>query len=489
MKIALPRKLALVVSLTLGLTGFHSTPAVEVKEDSFAPNPVYDIDPAEAARNQHYDQPERPQFHYTPIQGHIGDATGLIFYQGEYHLFYMSDKWERRRNRHKCWGHAISRDLLHWEELPSVLDPVLDHLPGSGSGVVDWNNALKLEKGNDKTLVIFYTDYAIGSCIAYSNDAGRTWTRHPRNPFLAGTKEIRDPKVFWYAPAKEWRMIRYENKDFVFYGAPDLFSWRELSRIGGYYECPDLFELPVEGKSGERKWVLCGADAGYMLGSFDGVAFKPETGMLHAELNAPGTFYAPQTWTKPGEQESSVVQMGFLNHPRASHLTWHNQMAFPVTLTLRPTAEGVRLYREPVPELATLRTESKTWQNLTLKGGDNPLAEIRGDLFEIRAEIDFGAATACTLGVRGQSIRFAANGQCNVAGLKKELGLTDHHLAVQLLVDRSSMELFLDHGRASISKCVFFDSENQSFSLTSEGGEIRVVSLEVNRLKSVWPKK
>src|SRR5580698_1965103 len=133
-------------------------PASELRAAE-APSPSYDIDPAEAARNQHYQQAERPQFHYTPIQGHIGDATGLIFYKGEYHLFYMSDKWERRRNRHKCWGHAVSGDLLHWEELPSVLDPVLDHKPGSGSGFVDWSNALKLESGSEKTLVICYTDY------------------------------------------------------------------------------------------------------------------------------------------------------------------------------------------------------------------------------------------------------------------------------------------------------------------------------------------
>jgi hypothetical protein len=127
---------------------------VAAKPDKNQPDPYYDIDPLEAAQNQHYRQPYRPQFHYTPMQGIIGDATGLVFSQGEYHLFYMSDKWERRKNRHKCWGHAISRDLLHWEELPSILDPVLDNKPGSGSGIVDWNNTLKLQSGTQPTLAI-----------------------------------------------------------------------------------------------------------------------------------------------------------------------------------------------------------------------------------------------------------------------------------------------------------------------------------------------
>ena len=125
--------LAVRLALAGGLISLPAATAADPNKDLTSPDPVYDIDPAEAARNQYYDQPERPQFHYTPIQGHIGDATGLIFYQGEFHLFYMSDKWERRRNRHKCWGHAISRDLLHWQEMPSVLDPVIDHKPAAAA--------------------------------------------------------------------------------------------------------------------------------------------------------------------------------------------------------------------------------------------------------------------------------------------------------------------------------------------------------------------
>src|SRR5262249_10361316 len=158
-----------------------------------APDPKYDIDPAEASLNQHYRQSLRPQFHYTPLQGHIGDATGLIYYQGEYHLFYMYDQWERRRNRHKCWGHAISPRCVPWDEQPRILDRIVDHSPGSGSGVVDWNNSSGLRSGPHKCLIVFYTDYGAGSCIAFSNDAGRTWVRHLRNPVLPNAKTMRDP--------------------------------------------------------------------------------------------------------------------------------------------------------------------------------------------------------------------------------------------------------------------------------------------------------
>jgi hypothetical protein len=124
-----------------------------------------EITPEEVAEQQHYNQPLRPQFHYTALQGHIGDATGLFFYRGEYHLFNIFDEWSRKSSVHKRWGHAISTDLMHWTQLPPVLDTTIDHSPGSGSGIVDWNNSSGLRNGPEKTLLLFYTDYKKGSCI------------------------------------------------------------------------------------------------------------------------------------------------------------------------------------------------------------------------------------------------------------------------------------------------------------------------------------
>lgn len=144
--------LRLIVSAFWVVTsGMMAETPPKPKLDANLPDPSFDITPDEAAGNQHYHQPNRPRFHYTPMQGFVGDATGLIYNQGVYHLFYMSDKWERRKNRHKRWGYATSKDLLSWEEQPSVLDPVLDHKPGSGSGIVDWDNTLGLATGSERT--------------------------------------------------------------------------------------------------------------------------------------------------------------------------------------------------------------------------------------------------------------------------------------------------------------------------------------------------
>lgn len=467
------------------LAGGATDAAEAAKPDKNAPDPYYDIDPQDAALNQHYEQPYRPQFHYTPMQGIIGDATGLIFYQGEYHLFYMSDKWERRKNRHKCWGHALSRDLLHWEEMPSILDATLDNHPGSGSGIVDWNNTLGLQKGDQKTLAVFYTDYVKGSCIAYSTDAGRTWTRHPRNPALAGVKDIRDPYVFWHAPAGEWRMVRYENKGFAFHGSTNLLDWQPLSRIENFYECPDLFELPAPG--GERKWVLMDAEGAYHLGAFDGRQFVPETKKLRTEHGK--AFYAQQTWKVPAAEGARVIQMAFLRYPKEPRLTWFDQMSFPCELTLRQTADGLRVCREPIAALATLQTNRQTMRDLTIGPGQNPLAGLRGDTLDLRLEAEFAGASSFTLNVRGEAIRYAAHDHhLNVSNLTAMVHPATARVQLQVLVDRSSLEVFADHGGASISKTVFYPATNQTYSLTVPDGSMRIVSLEVNHLKSVWPK-
>jgi sucrose-6-phosphate hydrolase SacC (GH32 family) len=449
--------------------------------------PGDELTPEEVASQQHYGQPYRPQFHYTPIQGHMGDATGLIYYRGEYHLFHMFDKWgQARRDRHKCWGHAISRDLIFWEEQLPVLDALVDHKPGSGSGVVDWNDSSGLRTGAHKTLLIFYTDYQRGSCIAYSNDSGRTWTRHARNPVLAGTEDVRDPTVFWYGPAAEWRMLRYEKKGFAFYGSTNLVDWSYLSRVEGFYECPDFVELPIEDAPGERRWVMIEADTSYVLGSFDGRQFLPETEKLRVEHGS--TLYATQTWKKAHRGGSQAIQIGWLRYPRQPRLTWFSQMSFPCELTLRKFPDGVRLCRRPIDEIDNLRSAQHAWRDLTVRPGDKPLAEIRGDVFDIRAEVDLLEASGFTLMLRGQAITYSARDRLfKLAGKKAPLKASAERVQFQVLLDRSSIELFADHGQSTLSRSVFPDPEDLSLILSAEGAAMRLVSLQVNRLESIWP--
>jgi sucrose-6-phosphate hydrolase SacC (GH32 family) len=450
------------------------------------PPEAFDISFEEIARERHYGQALRPQFHYTPIQGHIGDATGLVYYAGEYHLFYMFDEWSRRRLAHKRWGHAISTDLIHWREMPPVLDTLIDNKPGSGSAVVDWNDSSGLRDGAEKTLILFYTDYKRGTCILYSRDRGRNWVRHERNPVIAGAEDARDPTVFWYRAAGEWRMVRYEKKGFAFYKSRNLLDWTWLSRVEGFYECPDLLELPVL-NTNERRWVLIDGDGSYVIGVFDGQQFTPQTQKLRVEYGR--ALYATQTWKRTLEGGPPAYQLAFLRYPMTPRLTWINQMSFPVELTLWSFPEGIRLCRQPIDEVNNLRVSQQSWRDLVAGPGEKPLPEADGDLLDLRAEIEPAGASDFGLILRGQEVRYSVtNGTIHLGAASAPLKLADKTLRLRILVDRPSIEVFADRGQVTLSAVNLTTDRGKSMKLFAEGGKIRVVSLDVNRLESIWRK-
>ena len=273
-------------------------------------------------------EPFRPAFHYTPEKNWMNDPNGMVYLDGEYHLFYQynpeGDKWG-----HMSWGHAISTDLVHWREMPLALAEADGEMIFSGSAVVDWKNTSGFGRDGQPPLVAIYTGHREGNqsqCLAYSTDKGRTWTKYSGNPVLdLHESDFRDPKVFWHAPTKRWIMavaLSLQRK-ILFFSSPDLKSWTKLSEFGpagattGIWECPDLFPLPIEGAPGKQRWALLvnvgsGAPAGgsgcqYFTGSFDGKRFiadpvpparpaKAPAGKVLADFEGPS--YAP--WTVEG---------------------------------------------------------------------------------------------------------------------------------------------------------------------------------------------
>lgn len=443
-----------------------------------------DLTPEAVANEQNYNQPLRPQFHYTPIQGDLNDATGLIYYRGEYHLFHMYDEWSRIRAAHKRWGHAVSTDLVHWQQLPAVLDTSIDNSPGSGCGVVDWNNSSGLKAGPEKTLLIFYTDYKRGTCMASSHDRGRTWSRYGGNPIIAGAQDARDPLIFWYMAAGEWRMVRYERRGFAFYKSADLLHWTWLSRLEGYFECPDFFELPVLDAPGEHRWVLIDGDGTYQIGKFDGQQFSPQTDKLHVEFGK--ALYATQTWKRTIEG-GAVYQMAWMRQPLKPPLTWNGQMCFPVELTLRSFPEGIRLCRQPIDEINNLSVSRQSWHDLRIGPGEKGPA-ITADLMDIRIEIDAGTATDFGLTVRGQPVRYSVPQETLTVGSDSApLKLADKRLRLRILVDRPSLEVFADIGQVTISAVYLEGNTDNEIRPVADGGSMRVSSLLVSRLESIWP--
>ncbi len=252
---------------------------------------------AEASAGTAYQELYRPQFHFTPSQHWMNDPNGLVYHRGEYHLFFQHNPFGSTWG-HMSWGHAVSRDLVHWEQLPVAIPELGDEKVFSGSAVVDKENTSGLGTAREPAMVAVYTAARPGSqaqSLAYSTDRGRTWKRYAGNPVLdIGSGEFRDPKVFWYAPERKWVMVvakALEHK-VQLYSTPDLKTWTHMSDFGpanatgGAWECPDLFPLAVDGDPRRTKWVMLvslnpGAIAGgsgmqYFVGDFDGTTFRAD---------------------------------------------------------------------------------------------------------------------------------------------------------------------------------------------------------------------
>ncbi|MDH4057857.1 MAG: glycoside hydrolase family 32 protein [Cyclobacteriaceae bacterium] len=441
--------------------------------------------------NMHYNQTYRPQVHYTPISGEIGDATGLLRYKGEYHLFYMYDEWSRRRKFNKSWGHATSYDCIFWEQKPQILNTVIDNRPGSGSGVVDWNNTLGLQSGLEKTMVVFYTDYERGTCIAFSRDAGKTWIRHKANPVIPMPegRADRDAFVFWYKPDQSWRMILYEPPGFTFYKSVDLLNWVFLSKLDGFHECPDFMEIPVDGKENNKKWVIIDGNGTYRTGTFTGTKLIPEIGNTKVDY---GNLYATQTFKQSYEGEGPFIQLAFLRIQDQSEreLTWSKQLTFPCALSLKTINGEVRLCRNPIIEIKQLRYDAHFWKEIVVESGENPFADLKGDVFEIITEIDLSKSDGFWLNLRGEKLSYTSKEQqMTFMGNQARVVPVGHKIKLRLIIDRSSIEIFANEGEVTFSNLFYPDPSNMNMELSPIGGSLKVNYMEAYRLTPIWLKR
>lgn len=427
-----------------------------------------------------YSEKYRPQFHFSSRRGWNNDPNGLVYYKGEYHLFYQHNpygwKWG---NMH--WGHAVSKDLIHWEELPIALYP---HKFGdwcfSGSAAVDSANTAGFKTGAEDVIVAAYTSTGRGESIAYSNDRGRTFTDYEGNPVVRHTG--RDPKVIWYEPGKHWVMAVYDeiegSRGIAFYTSSDLKTWKRESRIEGYYECPEIFELPVDDDRSSMKWVIYAADGSYAIGSFDGRCFNTESGKH--QFNYGNCFYASQTWNNIPPEDGRRIQIawGRVNMPG---MPFNQMMLFPVVLTLRTTEEGIRMFAEPVEEIK--KTFKHEWRDVR----ENLLEGIAGELFDIQVEFVPGDAAEFGFIIRGIPVVYDVNAQ-QIACMdcKAPLKTQNGKISLRILVDRTSIEIFGNNGRIYMPIGAIPPDENKSLGIFSKGGTARAGSLVINELRSVW---
>jgi len=446
-----------------------------------------------------YREKYRPQFHYSAKRGWINDPNGLVYYKGEYHLFYQHNpygcKWG---NMH--WGHAVSRDLVHWSELEDALYPDEMGTMFSGSGVVDTNNTCGLKCGTEDPIILFYTAAGGTSvqsdgryftqCIAYSNDRGRTWTKYQGNPVIGTIKKYnRDPKVVWHEDSQQWIMALYlENQEYALFASRNLINWSEVGRyqIEGTGECPDLFELPVDGNLKNKKWVFWSANGSYLIGTFDGRNFTEEYRVITGSSIETGYSYAAQTWNNIPKDDGRVIQISWATID-IPDMPFNGCMTFPCELTLRTTDEGIRLFTNPVREIEKLYGHRYLWESQMLKEDTSLFIDVDSELLDIRGEFDLGSAKRIIMNIHGVQLiydvkeqRLSCMGKC--ASLKPQ----QRRIHLRVLVDRAIIEIFGNEGIVYMPVGAIDQDKNKPLEFLAEGGEAMLVSLNISIINSIW---
>ncbi|HEY0456825.1 MAG TPA: glycoside hydrolase family 32 protein [Verrucomicrobiae bacterium] len=461
----------------------------KLREDSRALSAIEESDAIQGAENL-YREPLRGQFHFSPRRGWNNDPNGMVFYRGEYHLFFQHNpygwKWG---NMH--WGHAVSRDMVHWRELGDVMAPDALGAMFSGSAVVDWSNTSGLGTPSDPAQVLIYTAAGNTSvqCLASSTD-GRSYTKFSGNPVVKQiTGGNRDPKVIWHSPSGKWVMTLYVEKNKVhtiqFLSSPDLKNWTVMSETAGFFECPDFFELPIDGDAKQTKWVLTAASSEYMVGTFDGTKFTPETGKLPGHRGQ--GFYAAQTFSDMPIKDGRRVQMGWFQTPTPG-MPFNQSMTIPLELKLTQTGAGPRLTWTPVAELARLRHKSHRVKSITLDAERaNPLAGIKGELVELAVEIEPGTASEVVFNVRGATIAYDAKAQELVVNkMRAPAPLRAGKQRLRIFCDRMALEVFASDGLTYVPMPFIPKLDNMELGVTAQGGRAKLAALEVHELKSAW---
>lgn len=400
-----------------------------------------------ALLNQIRNEPLRPQFHFTAPSGWLNDPNGLAFQDGQYHLFYQHNPkgtgWGNM-----TWGHAVSRDLIHWQDLPNAIEPDEFGTIFSGSAVIDKDNVSGLGTAKHPPLLCFYTaaggtnDMSKGKpfcqCLAWSTD-GKTFTKFAGNPIVAHIEaENRDPKVVWDGEHKQWLMALYlANSKYTLLRSANLKDWTRLSdiKMPGTDECPDFFRLPVDGDKSKTKWIFTGANGRYMVGSFDGQAFHAEGPPL--DSNFGNTGYAAQTYSNA--PNGRVIQIAWLNNSNFPNCSWNQQMGFPNELKLRSTPSGPRLALTPVPKIRII-TAGEVAEN---EGS----YEVPSGLLDFNGAWSVPSKGVLSIDVNGVKVSLDAEaGRLSALGKEANVDLSSGKFNIRVLADRTSVEIYAQDG-------------------------------------------
>ncbi|MCF8341230.1 MAG: glycoside hydrolase family 32 protein [Chitinophagaceae bacterium] len=486
----------IILFLKVNFTAFCQTEIKAIQNNDFQTFPSYlDIG---------YNQTLRPQFHFTSLKNWNNDPNGLVWYAGEYHMYFQHNplgvKWGNM-----TWGHAVSKDLIHWQQLPHAILP-FDKEGGifSGTAVIDHFNQLQKQKDTTKTIIAFFTHSKKISyqAAAYSTDKGRTFTLINNGKAVVPNQGFdngeRDPKVFWYEPSKMWVMVLWvkrgakegtaEQKSgkVLVLNSSNLIDWKVVSQLNRdwVYECMDLVELTVDGNENEKRWLIYDASFDYEIGSFNGREFVSDKKYYLGDLGK--NFYAAQSYNN--SPDGRAVMIGWMNGGDnvflKGEMPFNQQMSFPTTMELKSTPDGLRLYRWPVKEIESLYSKSYSYRNKSSKSLYKKLEKIKAELIDLSME--FLGNSNLKLNVRGLDVVYdpilgIITYEKTTIPAPKVNGL----VKLRILLDRTSIEIFVNEGAGVATNYAVPNPENKNISVESTGNE-KIKQLTIHELKSIW---
>lgn len=445
---------------------------------------------------KHQSNDNKPAFHVHCRFGKLNDPNGLVYHDGQYHLFHQYYYGVRAKH----WAHYVSTDLVHWRERPIGLFPDETGSMHSGSAAVDWHNTGGFQKGAAATIIAAFTgsrgmggpDKLQVQGIAHSTDGGRTFTKYTGNPVLGEEHlktlqgdDSRDPKIFWYSPTRgmdpkaedgHWVMILFEDGGHSVFTSANLKQWKKTGSIHGFHECPELFPLAVDDDPNNIRWVMYGGNGEYHIGSFDGKTYQPETAKK-LRFNHGGRYYAAQTFSDmPGIP------------PRRVQVGWQaDQISIPVELSLKTTPLGLRMCSLPVLEISGLYANSEAYDGRQLQESDpNPLGKFSGGLYDIDLQADVSQAKRVLFTVRGKEILYDV-GTSRLSCGKWGVALpTAGRLQLRIVVDNCSIDVHAGEAGLFYMPMHFGRLSSKKLDLRIEGGSIKFDRLHVHELKSIW---
>ncbi len=473
----------------------------------------------------------RPVYHFTPEKNWTNDPNGLIYLNGVYHLYNQQNPFENKWG-HMSWGHATSKDLVHWTHHPIAIPEKIDKDTTwifSGCAVWDKNNTSGFCTNGSCIVAIYTADQPNlkkeSQFIAYSNDGGMTYTNYEKNPVIDLQKrDFRDPNVIWLDKEKKWLMTVAMPHDHKvrFYGSSNLKDWDLLSEFGEQgdtrkiWECPSLTPLPVDGSTAQTKWLLMvssgnqDAQTGmqYFIGDFDGKAFtnsnSADTKMF---VDYGSTYYAAIPWNNLPDNQR--IMIGWLVPSKTETYPWRGQMSIARDLMLKTTPDGVRLFQPPssivkavVEKLPAAKKMEKN--NVKIDSKDiilNTEKSFNANANWIEAEFvagtatDFGFKLAQQKGSDGKvvdetivnynakanemSVSHSVNGSVTEPVHTTTVKPVNGVLKLSVLLDKSSLEVFANDGEKVITTLIFPDKNATQFSAFAKDGNVTIKSLKV----------